>query len=176
MTKKYILYTIGHSNRTIEQFIELLKISNIKQVIDVRTIPKSGHNPQFNQNCLSKTLRNRHIGYRHMKLLGGLRHPLKNSLNIAWENSSFRGYADYMLTEEFEIGLEKLIVIAKKKISVIMCAEAVPWRCHRSLIGDMLLLRNFDVYDIIGKNSVRLHELTAWGRIVGKHIIYDKKS
>lgn len=175
MAKKYILYTIGHSNRTIEQFVELLKINNIKQVIDIRTIPKSRHNPQFNQDCLSKTLRNRHIGYRHMKMLGGLRHPLKNSLNTAWENSSFRGYADYMLTEEFEIGLEKLIEIAKKKISVIMCAEAVPWRCHRSLIGDMLLLRNFDVYDIIGKNSVRLHELTSWGRIIGKHIIYDKK-
>lgn len=168
------VYTIGHSTRTLEQFFALLKAYEINQVIDVRTIARSGHNPQFNATSLSSLLRNRRIGYRHMKSLGGLRHPVKNSPNSAWINSSFRGYADYMLTGSFHQAFEKLLEIVARKKCVIMCAEAVPWRCHRSLIADMLLINGYTVCDIISLKSARVHQLTPWARVVDGTIWYDK--
>lgn len=170
------VYTIGHSTKTTDQFYALIKAYGIEQVVDVRTIPRSRHNPQFNAPVLSKFLRNRHVGYRHMKSLGGLRHPIKDSLNSAWLNNSFRGYADYMLTKAFRKGFEQLLGIINKKKCVIMCAEALPWRCHRSLIADILLIHGYRVCEIISLTSVRSHNLTPWARVVNDSIIYDKKS
>lgn len=166
------ILTIGHSTRTIDDFVKILREYGIQQVIDVRTIPKSRHNPQFNQTDLRNALKNRRIAYRHMKGLGGLRHAHKDSINMAWENASFRGYADYMQTDQFVKNLEKLIGYARKKRVAIMCAEAVPWRCHRSLIGDALLVRNIKVEDIMSISSVRPHELTPWAKVKGKRVYY----
>lgn len=173
--KKTQLFTVGHSTRPIEEFIELLKAYNIEEVVDVRTIPKSRKNPQFNGDELAHVLRNRHIGYRHQKNLGGLRHAHKDSINTAWQNASFRGYADYMQTEEFQQALEELIAIARTKRTVIMCAEAVPWRCHRSLIGDALLVRDIDVEDVFSKTNAKPHTLTPWAVVHGTQITYPKK-
>lgn len=170
--KKLTIFTVGHSTRSIEDFVKLLRIYGIQQVIDIRTIPKSRHNPQFNQAVLRKSLKNRRIAYRHMKGLGGLRHAHKDSINIAWENASFRGFADYMQTDEFAKNIDKLIGYARKKRVVIMCAEAVPWRCHRSLIGDALLVRNINVENIMSPTSVKPHELTPWAKVKGKAVFY----
>lgn len=170
--KKVIIFTIGHSTRSLEDFISLLKEHGINQLIDVRTIAKSRYNPQFNQSILSKSLRNKHIGYRHMKGLGGLRHAHKDSINTGWYNLSFRGYADYMQTPDFDNYLKKLIAIAKKKTVAIMCAEGVPWRCHRSLIGDALLIRGIKVENIMSHSSTKPHELTSFARVKGTTITY----
>jgi uncharacterized protein (DUF488 family) len=172
MKKKMKIFTIGHSTRSIEDFVKLLRAYGIQQVIDIRTIPKSRHNPQFNQAVLRKALKNRRIAYRHMKGLGGLRHAHKDSINIAWENASFRGFADYMQTDEFAKNIDKLIGYARKKRVVIMCAEAVPWRCHRSLIGDALLVRNINVENIMSPTSVKPHEITPWAKVKGKKVFY----
>src|SRR4029077_8616526 len=144
-----MFYTVGHSTRTIEEFIALLKEQSIKRLVDVRTIPRSRHNPQFNRDELPKSLRGAHIGYTHMPELGGLRHARKDSSNTGWRNLSFRGFADYMQTPEFERALEKLIGMAARGRIAIVCAEAVPWRCHRSLIADALTARGIPVEDII---------------------------
>lgn len=171
----YKLYSIGHSNRTLEQFIDLLRAHAITQVVDVRTIPKSRHNPQFNKEDLAKSLRNKKIGYRHMKNLGGLRHTKPDSHNLGWENLSFRGFADYMETATFAAAIEKLKAIASKKKTAIMCAEAVPWRCHRSLIADVLTKDHWKVFDIMSLKTAKRHKLTAFlrmrkGRIVYPHV------
>ena len=166
------IFTVGHSTRSIEDFVKLLRVYGIQQVIDIRTIPKSRHNPQFNQVVLRKALKNKRIAYRHMKGLGGLRHAHKDSINTAWENASFRGFADYMQTDEFAKNIDKLIGYARKKRVVIMCAEAVPWRCHRSLIGDALLVRNIDVENIMSPTNARPHELTPWAKVKGKKVFY----
>lgn len=166
------IYTIGHSTHPIEEFIKILQTYAIKEVIDIRTIPKSRHNPQFNEDTLRHTLHNHHIGYRHMKGLGGLRHTTKDSVNTAWRNASFRGFADYMQKEEFQTSLEKLIEIASEKQTVIMCAEAVPWRCHRSLIGDALLVRHINVTDIMSATSSRPHTLTPWAKVRDHKVTY----
>jgi uncharacterized protein (DUF488 family) len=125
--------TIGHSTHSLEEFVTILKAHNILRLIDVRTVPKSRHVPQFNAESLAKELPERGIDYVHLKSLGGLRHPAKDSINTGWRNASFRGYADYMATDPFRQGIEQLLELAAEKRSVIMCAEAVPWRCHRSL-------------------------------------------
>lgn len=171
---KLSIYTIGHSTRTISDFINLLREYGIKQLIDVRTIPKSRHNPQFNQADLRRALKNKRIAYRHMKGLGGLRHAHKDSVNMAWENASFRGYADYMQTPAFKENLEKLIGYARKKRVAVMCAEAVPWRCHRSLIGDALLVRGICVIDIMSHTSAKPHALTPWAKVKGTRVWYPK--
>ncbi|CAN5148545.1 DUF488 domain-containing protein [soil metagenome] len=168
------IYTIGHSTRTSEEFIEILKHYGITELVDIRTIPKSRHNPQFNEQELAHELRNHHIGYRHEKHLGGLRHAKKDSINMAWENVSFRGFADYMQTEEFEHALEKLMEQAHHKTIAIMCAEAVPWRCHRSLIGDALLAHKIEVKDIYSLTSCKPHKLTEWAHVQGTKITYPK--
>jgi len=168
------IFTIGHSTHPISKFIEVLKVHEIKRIVDVRTIPKSRHNPQFNSVELEESLRAEGIDYLHMPGLGGLRHARKDSPNTAWRNASFRGFADYMQTEEFGINLEKLIEIAHHDRVAIMCAEAVPWRCHRSLIGDALLVRGVDVLDITGTHSVHPHTLTPWAKVEGTKITYPE--
>ncbi|MBS0654895.1 MAG: DUF488 domain-containing protein [Verrucomicrobia bacterium] len=162
MTKKQELFTIGHSTRTIQYFIDLLKAYDIELVVDVRTIAKSRHNPQFNEESLQDTLHSAGITYVHLTKLGGLRHALKDSINTAWHNLSFRGFADYMQTPPFWEGLEELELLAKKHKAAILCAEAVPWRCHRSLIADALTLRKWKVFHIQSKKTAKLHELTPF--------------
>jgi uncharacterized protein (DUF488 family) len=172
MPKHTIIFTIGHSTHDIKTFKALLRAYGINQVIDVRTIPRSRHNPQFNQDIVSKSLRNSKINYRHIKALGGLRHAKKDSINTAWKNASFRGFADYMQTEAFKKGLDKLIDLAKHKRIVIMCSEAVPWRCHRSLIADALLIRGFEVHDIFTATKSTKHTLTPWAKVRNLTITY----
>lgn len=173
--QKAVVFTIGHSTRTIPEFIEIIKAYKIKKVVDIRTIPKSRHNPQFNEDTLTESLKAAKIGYLHMKGLGGLRHALKVSLNMAWRNASFRGFADYMQTGEFEENLEELIEAAKIRSTVIMCAEAVPWRCHRSLVGDALLIRGVQVKHIMSAGSSRDHTLTPWAKVMGTKITYPSE-
>ena len=136
--KPTVVLTIGHSTRTLDEFIGLLQAHAVTRVVDVRTVPRSRHNPQFNQDSLPDSLKKAGLGYVHLPGLGGLRHAKRDSINVGWRNASFRGYADYMQTPEFEQGLEELIHLAKQEQIAIMCAEAVPWRCHRSLIADAL--------------------------------------
>ncbi len=166
------IYTVGHSTRSLEEFVELLRAHGIRQLVDVRTIPRSRHNPQFNHDTLSAYLRNRRIGYQHMKELGGLRHARADSPNMGWHNASFRGFADYMQTPAFDAALEELIELARRKPTASMCAEAVPWRCHRSLIGDALVVRGIEVQDIMGINSVRPHTLTPMARVEEGRVTY----
>jgi uncharacterized protein (DUF488 family) len=166
------LYTIGHSNRTIEYFVDLLQAFEIELVVDIRTIPRSRHNPQFNQDALKKALKKQHIEYVHLKRLGGLRHAKKDSLNTGWQNASFRGFADYMQTAEFKAGLKELIAFAKEKRCAILCAEAVPWRCHRSLIADALTVKRWKVMHIQSKKMAKRHALTSFLKVAGRKLIY----
>ena len=166
------LWSVGHSTRRVEVFIGLLRAHGIQQLVDVRTIPRSRHNPQFNQDQLSDALEEAGIHYLHMPALGGLRHAHRDSINTAWQNASFRGFADYMQTPEFEIALQELSRLARNRRTAIMCAEAVPWRCHRSLIADALIVRGFDVEEITSLTSARSHMLTPWASVEGKRITY----
>jgi uncharacterized protein (DUF488 family) len=149
-----------------------LRAHGIDRLVDVRTIPRSRHNPQFGYERLGASLRNRRIGYRHLKDLGGLRHARADSPNRGWHNASFRGYADYMQTPAFAGALERLIALAHEKRTAIMCAEAVPWRCHRSLISDALLVRGIEVRHIMSPKSVREHKLTALAKVHDEQITY----
>jgi uncharacterized protein (DUF488 family) len=169
------IFTIGHSTRPLDQFIDILKAHDIQLVADVRTIPRSRHNPQFNSDALANSLKTSGIDYVHMPGLGGLRHALRDSVNQGWENASFRGFADYMQTGAFEDSLRELVDAAKERRTVIMCAEALPWRCHRSLIGDALFTRGIAVMDIMSRTSVKPHRLTAWAEVSGMKVIYPKK-
>jgi uncharacterized protein (DUF488 family) len=166
------IYTIGHSTRTLDEFIELLKTYGISVLVDVRTVPRSRHNPQFNKETLPTTLKPHSIRYIHMPEIGGLRHPKHDSINLAWKNSGFRGYADYMQTKEFTDNLLKLTALARENCLAIMCAEALPWRCHRSLISDALVVRHVKVLHIISKNSTITHELTEFAHVEGTKITY----
>jgi uncharacterized protein (DUF488 family) len=171
-----MIYTIGHSTHPIDEFIRILHAYKIQLVVDVRTIPRSRHNPQFNQAELERELQNQGIEYLQLKELGGLRHTSQTSINTGWKNASFRGFADYMQTVEFQTGLEQLIELASQKRTVIMCAEAVPWRCHRSLIGDALLVRDISVEDILGEKNSKPHEINPLAKVEGKGITYPGKS
>jgi len=166
------IFTIGHSTHVIEEFLDILKAHGIEFIIDVRTIPKSRHNPQYNSDALAEALQKQTIGYEHVPGLGGLRHAKKDSINTAWENASFRGFADYMQTEDFERNLNYLIERAGGRPTAILCAEAVPWRCHRSLIADALLARGITVMDIMSNTSAKAHEMTPWAQVTGKTITY----
>jgi uncharacterized protein (DUF488 family) len=170
------VYTIGHSTRPIGDFVALLEAHGIKKVVDVRTIPKSRHNPQFNQEELRKSLAAAGIAYRHLKALGGLRHALQDSVNTGWRNLSFRGFADYMQTEEFDRGLELLETIARKQPTAIMCAEGNPWRCHRSLIGDALVKRKWQVLEISSRKTARPHKLTPFLRVRKGRLVYPAEA
>jgi uncharacterized protein (DUF488 family) len=150
----------------------MLEAYGVKRLVDVRTVPRSRHNPQFNRDVLPGTLLQAGIGYTHMEELGGLRHARRGSLNTGWHNTSFRGFADYMQTPEFQTGLKILIQAAKREQVAIMCAEALPWRCHRSLIGDALGARGIAVEDIMSETRVQAHELTAFARIKGAYVTY----
>src|SRR5437879_4918716 len=143
-----MILTIGHSTHAIEEFLELLGAHRVEQVIDVRTIPKSRRNPQYDGDALAEALSRVQILYQHMPGLGGLRHPRKDSINSGWKNDSFRGYADYMQTPEFQENLQRLIAASKQHSITVMCAEAVPWRCHRSLVADALLAHGVEVEHI----------------------------
>jgi uncharacterized protein (DUF488 family) len=166
------IYTIGHSTRSIEQFLGLLQAHNIQELVDVRTVPQSRHNPQFGQEELAAALQQAGIGYMHLGKLGGLRHSSKDSVNLGWQNSSFRGFADYMATPEFQQGLDELKAIAEKKRVVIMCAEAVPWRCHRSLIADALTTQGWQVLHIQSKKTASLHEPTPFLKVQDGKLTY----
>ncbi len=167
-----IVYTIGHSTRTIDEFIGLLKNYRINLVVDVRTVPRSRHNPQFNKETLPNTLKPEGIKYIHMPDIGGLRRPKHNSINLAWKNSGFRGYADYMQTKEFTDNLLKIIALARENRLALMCAEALPWRCHRSLISDALVVRHVKVEHIISATSCLNHQLNDTAHVEGTKITY----
>jgi uncharacterized protein (DUF488 family) len=166
------VYTIGHSTRSIETFVGMLNGHGVERLIDVRTIPRSRHNPQFNREALTGTLLQAGIGYTHMGQLGGLRHARKDSLNAGWRNASFRGFADYMQTPEFEAALKMLIQASKREQVAIMCAEAVPWRCHRSLIGDALQVRGIVVEEIVNATRTQMHALTSFAHVEGMQVTY----
>ena len=160
------LFTIGHSTHSIEEFIELLKSHAIRHLVDVRSIPKSRHVPQFNSDALASSLRASDIDYTHLKALGGRRHSRKDSINTGWRNASFRGYADYMATPQFAEGLDALTQIAGATPTAIMCAEAVPWRCHRSLVSDALILKGWEVRDILSAAPAAQHKTTPFLKVV----------
>jgi uncharacterized protein (DUF488 family) len=169
---KAVIFTIGHSTRPIEEFIELLQLNGVKSVLDIRTIPRSRRNPQFNREALEASLGAAGIDYLHLKELGGLRHAKKDSVNLGWHNAGFRGYADYMQTEDFESGLERAIRISQEKQCALMCAEAVPWRCHRSLVADALTTRGIPVEHILSGSKRRPHEMTPFARVHGTEVTY----
>jgi len=164
--------TVGHSTRPIDEFIELLRAHGVTRVVDVRTVPRSARNPQFNKTSLPRSLKKAGIGYVHMPGLGGLRHARRDSINSGWRNASFRGYADYMQTPEFEKNLEELILLAREDRLALMCAEAVPWRCHRSLIADALLVRGIQAEDIMSPTRTSAHKLTPFAKVEGTAISY----
>jgi len=166
------IFTIGHSTRSADEFISLLGEHTIELLADIRTIPKSRHNPQFGQDVLPQTLADAGIQYRHLEGLGGLRRTRPDSINSGWRNTSFRGYADYMQTGPFVQALDELIAFANAQTTAIMCAEAVPWRCHRSLVGDALLIRGVVVIDIMGPGNSRPHKLTPFARVDGTAVTY----
>ena len=168
--------TIGHSSHTVEEFIRLLQANNVACVVDVRTIPRSRHNAQFNKDSLPRLLEKEGIGYLHMAGLGGLRHAKPDSHNMGWRNASFRGFADYMQTPEFSQNIEELILLANRDRIVLMCAEAVPWRCHRSLIADALFVRGIRVKNIISAKGRKLHALTPFAKLEGTKIIYPDET
>jgi len=175
LKQKSKIYTIGHSTRPLDEFISMLKDFHVRKLIDVRTIPKSRFNPQYNQEDLAKSLAKEKIDYEHMPGLGGLRHAQKDSINKGWRNASFRGYADYLQTESFENALQELIKRARKKTIAIMCAEAVPWRCHRSLIADALLFHGLDVRDIMGAQKESVHKMNPMAK-TGRGKVYYPES
>jgi uncharacterized protein (DUF488 family) len=166
------IFTIGHSTHPIDEFIRVLNVYGLRQLVDVRTIPRSRHNPQFNREDLAASLQAAGIAYRHMPGLGGLRHPRRDSINTGWRNASFRGFADYMQTPEFHENLEKLIGLATEAPTAIMCAEAVPWRCHRSLIADALVAHGIGVQEIMSASKAESHALTAFAKVEGTEVTY----
>ena len=166
------IFTIGHSTRPIAEFLEVLQAHGIRRLADVRTVPRSRHNPQFNREDLAHALHNRRLHYRHMPALGGLRHPRRDSGNTAWRNASFRGYADYMQTQEFAQALDLLIELGRAEPTAAMCAEAVPWRCHRSLIADALLVRGVEVLEVVSATRSTPLTLHPWAHVEGTIVTY----
>jgi uncharacterized protein (DUF488 family) len=171
-----LVMTIGHSTRTLEEFIGLLQAHGATRVVDVRTVPRSRHNPQFNRASLPNSLKKVGLGYVHLPGLGGLRHARRDSVNLGWRNASFRGYADYMQTPEFAQSLEELIRLANEDQIALMCAEAVPWRCHRSLIADALLVRGIRTEDIMSATHRPVHTLTPFAKVRGTAITYPTEA
>ncbi|MBU6432217.1 MAG: DUF488 domain-containing protein [Nitrospirae bacterium] len=168
------LWTLGHSTRPIDEFIGLLRAYQIGLLVDVRTVPRSRYNPQFNRDTLAQSLRDVGLRYRHLPELGGLRKPKNNSLNDGWRNASFRGFADYMQTEEFHRAIEALIALGSQDKTTVMCAEAVPWRCHRSLIADALVSRGWEVRHIMSPEKATLHALTSFAHLEKGTLTYPK--
>lgn len=176
MAARRMLWTIGHSTRPIDEFLGLLQTYGIRLLIDVRTVPRSRFNPQFNSDTLAKSLADARIGYLHTAALGGLRQAKKDSINLGWRNLSFRGYGDYMQTDAFWTALEELMTYGAKQHVAIMCAEAVPWRCHRSLIADALLSRGWTVRHIMSATKSDEHRLTSFAMIEHGRLTYPPPS
>ncbi len=172
MEEPKLILTIGHATRALEDFIRLLRIHGVTLLVDVRSVPRSRHNPQYNKETLPKSLRAAGIAYEQMPGLGGFRRARADSPNAGWRNSSFRGYADYMQTADFEENLRLLAERATKDRVAVMCAEAVPWRCHRSLIADALAVRGIPVEHILSGRKAQEHRITPWARVQGTHITY----
>jgi len=171
------IWTIGHSTRKIDVFISLLEQNGIRLVVDVRSLPGSRRYPQFDKETLAKSLKERGIRYEHFAELGGRRKPRSDSRNIAWRNASFRGYADYMETEEFQKGIQRLVDLARDAGPIaIMCAEAVWWRCHRALISDYLKARGIEVLHILDANKIEQHPFTSAARIVDGALSYGSET
>lgn len=167
-----LIYTIGHSTRSTREFIKIIKSFDIELLIDIRHYPGSRYCPQFGKSRLKATLKRHSIDYLHLEELGGRRKPEKTPTNAGWRNSAFKGYADYMQTREFKTALKELMKLSKKQTVVIMCAEAVPWRCHRSLVGDALLIEGYEVLDIFDALKTKPHKLTSFAKVKGKKISY----
>ena len=172
MTKVFVA---GHSTCRMESFIELLQTHSVNLLVDIRTIPRSRHNPQFNKDSLKNVLNENKIRFLHMKGLGGLRHTTKDSANLGGLDASFRGFADYMQTEEFESSLEELIDLGRKYTVAIMCVEGNPFRCHRSLVADALLVRHIKALHISSRKSFREHVLTPFAKVKGHKITYPEQ-
>ena len=169
-----LILTIGHSIHPIDEFIQLLRQHGVERLVDIRTIPRSRHNPQFNREALAKSLDREGIAYVHLKDLGGLRHPRPDSVNIGWRNAGFRGYADYMQTPEFEEALQRLMQLCAEHRCAVMCAEAVPWRCHRSLLSDALLAHGVAVEHILSGSRRDAHNLTPFARVQQTRVVYPQ--
>ena len=167
-----MIYTIGHSTRPADVFVSLLVAHGVRTLVDVRTIPRSRHNPQFNGDALAATLAQSGIRYIHEPDLGGLRKPRPDSGNLAWRNTSFRGYADYMQTPAFQAAIDRLVALAQDAPTAIMCAEAVPWRCHRSLVADALVARGDEAREIVSETNATPHKLTSFARVEGDRVTY----
>jgi len=167
-----VLWTLGHSTRPVTGLIALLEEHGVTRLLDVRTVPRSRHNPQFNSDALAVSLDRQGIAYAHRPGLGGLRKPRRDSLNLGWKNESFRGYADYMQTPEFEHALAALMADAEREPCAVMCAEALPWRCHRSLIADALTVRGVEVRHIMAPGKAEPHKLTGFAHIEGTQLTY----
>lgn len=168
------LYTVGHSTRRLDELVAMLQRNHVSTVADVRTVPRSRHNPQFNRDTMPEALRPFGIEYVHLEGLGGLRRPRADSPNTAWENASFRGFADYMLTDEFQNALAELLQLASEDTVAIMCAEAVPWRCHRSLIADALVARGAQVTHILSDRRAQAHRMTPFAVVDECRVMYPQ--
>jgi hypothetical protein len=164
--------TVGHSTRPIADFVELLRAHGVTQLVDVRTVPRSRHNPQFNADALAAALAAASIGYSHAAALGGLRSPRAGSVNGGWRNRSFQGYADHMQTAEFADAIGALVGLAERDRVAVMCAEAVPWRCHRSLIADALLARGVAACEIVSTVRLQPHRLTPFAVVDRERVTY----
>ncbi len=171
-----VIFTIGHSTLALDDFVALLQAHGVEKLVDVRTMPRSRHNPQFNQETLPENLAAAGLGYVHLAGLGGWRRARPDSPNQGWRSEGFRGYADYMLTPEFAENLQLLIDLARQEQVAIMCAEAVPYRCHRSLIADALTVRGLRVEHIRGPKAAQLHRLTPFARVEGSRLTYPPEA
>jgi uncharacterized protein (DUF488 family) len=174
MLRQPTIWTVGHSTRPIDEFIDVLRAHEIRLLVDVRTIPRSRHNPQFNTDMLAESLKEAGLGSLHMPALGGLRKARKDSINNGWHNASFRGYADYMQMAEFWNALEELMMHSRQSRIAIMCAEAVPWHCHRSLIADALVTRGWEVRHILSQVKADEHRLTPFAVLDGTTVVYPQ--
>jgi uncharacterized protein (DUF488 family) len=166
------IFTIGHSTRPIEEFVAMLEAHGVRKLIDIRTVPRSRTNPQFNRDALPGSLERAGIAYLHMPALGGLRRPKADSQNTGWRNTSFRGYADYMQTGEFSAAIEELIELGREDQIAIMCAEAVPWRCHRSLVADALTARGVSTEHIMAATRRQPHTITSFAKVTDTSVTY----
>jgi uncharacterized protein (DUF488 family) len=167
------IWTVGHSNHPLEKFLEILKAHGVGRVIDVRRVPASRKWPHFNADALSRSLPAAGIRYAGLPEMGGRRKALPDSPHTAWRVEAFRGYADFMDTPEFALGLGCVVELARERRSALMCAEAVPWRCHRSLIADALLARGWEVFEILSEKEARPRKLPPFARLEGDRVIYD---
>jgi len=168
------IFTIGHSTRSLEEFLALLAAYEVTFLVDIRTAPASRRHPHFARESLAAALHDGGIGYRHLKDLGGWRKPRPDSLHTGWRSESFRGYADYMETPAFAAALEQLLADAQSHTVAIMCAEAVPWRCHRQLVADAMVARGVEVVHILDREHTEVHRLTPFARITDGRLIYDR--